>query len=398
MLNIEEQKDYKISFHHLGFRPFFLLGGLFAAIAMLIWSLQYHFNLLMPHIKSLPAVFWHGHEMIFGYGMAVIAGFLLTAVRNWTNVQTLHGWPLLLLALLWLLARIAPFTGLADAMSLMLFFDMLFNTWLCIAILRPVMKAQQWAQLGIWLKLVLLSFANLLFYFGMFGQVPGGMEMGLYAGLYLVISLILLMGRRVIPFFIEKGVDEQVELSNYPWLDVASVVLVLTFIILQIFTPYFNWATTLAFSLCLLLGLRMIGWYTPGIWQKPLLWIIYLAYGCIVLGFGLTALANLGVINPKLATHAFGVGGVGLMTLGMMARVALGHTGRNVFDPPPVLRWIFLLAILGLLVRVGLPLLAPASYSLWISASQVLWVLAFGLFSWVYAPMLVKPRVDGRYG
>lgn len=397
-LNIEEQKHYRISFLHMGFRPFFLLGSLFAVFSVIIWFLQYHFQWLMPQISNLPVVIWHGHEMIYGYAMAIIAGFLLTAARNWTNVQTLHGWPLMLLVLLWLLARLMPFTGLAFAIPMMALLDISFSVFLCIAILHPIIKAHQWTQLGICVKLVLLILANLLFYFGLIGQVQGGMEMGLYAGLYLVISLILLMAGRVIPFFIEKGVDEQVELNTYLWLDVAGIVLMLVFIVLQVFSPFHNWAATLAFALCLLHSLRLLGWYTPGIWRKPLLWILYIAYAAITLGFGLTALADIGYLNPMLATHAFGFGGIGLMTLGMMARVALGHTGRNVFDPPSILRWIFLAVILGMVARIGLPMLLPGFYSLWMGISQVLWILAFGVFSWVYAPMLIMPRVDGRYG
>ena len=398
MLNIEQKANYRISFHHLGFRPFFLLGSLFAVVAMGIWFLQYHFNLLPVQISNLPVVFWHGHEMIFGYGVAVIAGFLLTAVRNWTGVQTLHGWPLLMLALLWLVARLLPFSGSSYAMTLMVVFDLGFNALLCLAILYPIVKVKQWSQLGVWLTLGLVCLANLLFYLGLLGQISSGMDKGLYAGLYLILSLIMLMGRRVIPFFIEKGVDEQAELRNYLWLDIASIILVLLFIAVQVFSTKPGLAALLATALFLLHSLRLAGWHTPGIWQKPLLWILYIAYGSIVLGFGLTALGNLGYINPKLATHTFAYGGVGLMTLGMMARVAYGHTGRDVFAPPPMLRWVFLLAVLGLLVRVALPVLLPAFYSLWVGLSQGLWILAFAAFSWAYGPLLVKPRVDGRYG
>ncbi len=398
MLNIEERKHYRTSLHHLGFRPFFLLGSLFAVISVLIWFLQYHFNILLPQISKLPVIFWHGHEMIYGYAIAIIAGFLLTAVRNWTNVQTLNNWPLMLLALLWLLARLLPFSGSSDATTLMFVLDVSFNILLCLAVLYPIVKARQWQHLSIVLILALLALSNTLFYLGLSGQIQQGMEMGLYAGLYLIIATILLMGRRVIYFFIEKGVDEEVELTNYPWLDVSSIVLFIAFIILQVFTPLHNWAALVAFVLCLLHGLRMIGWYTPGIWQKTLVWILYVAYGSITLGFGLTTLANLNWLNPMLATHAFSFGGIGLMTLGMMARVTLGHTGRNVFEPPTILRGIFLLAILGLISRIGLPIILPALYNIWVGASQILWILAFSIFSWIYAPMLIKPRIDGRYG
>ena len=147
MLNIEEQKHYRISFHHLAFRPFFLLGSLFATVSVIIWFLQYQFNVLLPQIDKLSVVFWHAHEMIYGYGMAIIAGFLLTAVRNWTNVQTLHGWPLMLLALLWLLARLTPFIDHPDAMLMMALLDISFNVYLCIAVMLPIIKVHQWPQL-----------------------------------------------------------------------------------------------------------------------------------------------------------------------------------------------------------------------------------------------------------
>jgi len=398
MLNIEEQKNYRISFHHLGFRPFFLFGGLFAMISVIIWFLQYHYKILLPQISNLPVVFWHGHEMVYGYGLAIIAGFLLTAVRNWTNVQTLNGWPLLLLTLLWLLARLVPFSSSSHAMSLMMVFDLSFNILLTLAVLHPIAKARQWNQSGFVLLLLLLSGTNLLFYFGMTGQISRGMELGLYAGLYLVIAIILMMGRRVISFFIEKGVDERIELINRRWLDISASVLLLVFIALQVFTPFHKLAAITAFVLFCLHGLRLLGWHTSGIWRKPLLWILYIAYGSITLGFAFTTLANLNYLNPVLATHAFGFGGVGLMTIGMMARVSLGHTGRNVFDPPRVLPWIFLPIILGLIVRIGLPMILPNSYSLWIGISQLLWILAFGLFCWNYIPMLIKPRIDGRFG
>lgn len=398
MLNIEEKQNHRIALHHLGFRPFFLAGSLFAVIGMLLWLFQYHFNILFPVMDNLPIVYWHGHEMIFGYAMAVIGGFLLTAVRNWTNVQTLHGWPLLLLALLWLLARLMPFIDHPSAMLAMTVLDLGFNGLLCIALLYPILKVRQWTQIGIWLNVVFICTANLLFYFGLFGLISNGMEMGLYAGLYFIISLIMLMGRRVIPFFIEKGVDETVTLKNSLWLDNVSIVLVVAFIYLQVFTHHLNMATTLAFSLTLLHLWRITAWHTKGIWQKPLLWILYLAYASIVVGFIFTGLANLQYLSPLLATHAFGYGGIGLMTLGMMARVALGHTGRNVFDPPRVLFWVFTLAVAGAIARVGLPLLAPTMNTSWIGLSQGLWIIAFGTFSWVYAPMLIKARVDGRYG
>lgn len=398
MLNIEEKKSYRISLHHLGFRPFFLLAGLSAVVFMLVWGWLYHINMDLFRNSGLSALDWHAHEMIFAYALAVVAGFLLTAVRNWTNVQTLHGLPLLILALLWLLARLTPFLHHPDALLLMAIVDLGFDILLCLAVLQPILKVKQWAQLGILLPLVLITLSNSLFYLGLLGYSLSGTQTGLYAGLYLLILLILLMSRRVLPFFIEKGVEQEVTLTNYTWLDIASIVLLLSFIGLQLFTPFKTLAAVNAATLFLLHSLRLFGWYTPGIWQKPLLWILFIAYGWIVSGFGLTALAHVMPLSPMLAIHAFAYGGIGLMTIGMMARVALGHTGRNVFDPPAMLKPLFLLIILGSLIRVAFPIFSPGLYSLWIGLSQLAWILAFGLFSWIYVPMLIKPRVDGRYG
>ena len=398
MLNIEEKKSYRIGLHHLGFRPFFLLAGLSAVLLMLFWAWFYHIDASLLRNTSFSVIHWHAHEMIFGYTLAVVAGFLLTAVRNWTGVQTLHGLPLMLLALLWLLARLAPFVEYAHALSFMAIVDLLFNIALCLALLHPILKIKQWLQLSILLPVMLITLSNAVFYLGLLGHHPPGLQQGLYAGLYLIILLILLMGRRVIPFFIEKGVEEKTELKNYMWLDVGSIVLLLSFIILQVFTPFAAIAAANAGLLFLLHGLRLVGWHTPGIWRKPLLWILFIAYGWITAGFGLTALAQVLPLSPMLALHAFAYGGIGLMTIGMMARVALGHTGRNVFDPPSILKPLFLLIILGSLVRVVFPMLAPGQYALWIGLSQLAWILAFGLFCWIYAPMLIKPRVDGRYG
>ena len=143
---------------------------------------------------------------------------------------------------------------------------------------------------------------------------------------------------------------------------------------------------------------RLLGWYTPGIWKKPLLWILYLAYAALVAGFALKAGVYLFGISPYLALHAFAVGGIGMMTLGMMARVALGHSGRNVFDPPPVLKLVFALVLVALLARVLLPLLAQGYYLVWIGLSQWLWIAAFAVFFRVYFPILTRPRIDGQDG
>lgn len=397
-MQIEEPQNYRIGLHHLGFRPFFLLGGIFAvaAVATWLWILSYQGSL--PRGSSLGLVQWHAHEMLFGYTLAVIAGFLLTAVRNWTGLQTLHGAPLLLLAGLWLLARVMPFVPHAQAIPVMAVLDLMFNALLCIALLHPIVKVRQWKHMAIWTKVLLLLVANAMFYLGIFNQLDGGSRLGLYTALYLILSLIMLMSRRVIPFFIEKGVGYPVNLVNYRWLDLSSLVLMLVFIIVEVFVVLPEYAAITAAALAILHALRLAGWYTHGIWKKPLLWSLYLGYAWVIAGFALKALSYWSTVNPMLAIHAFVYGGIGMITLGMMARVSLGHTGRDVFNPPRVLWLLFALLFIGTFVRVVMPLLTSGSYAMWIMYAQWLWMAAFSGFVVIYTPMLVKGRVDGKYG
>jgi uncharacterized protein involved in response to NO len=208
----------------------------------------------------------------------------------------------------------------------------------------------------------------------------------------------LLMLRRVMPMFIKNGVEGDVELKNRIFVDNSSLVLLVCLWISDVFIQYDILTAAFAVLLTLLHILRLSGWYTGKIWSRPLLWVLVIAYASIILGFALKALSITSGISPFLSIHAFTVGGVGLLTLGMMSRVSLGHTGRNVFDPPAIIFWSFAVLLAGVIVRVIFPLFAMDLYLYWIGLSQVLWVIAFAIFVYVYAPMLWSARVDGRDG
>jgi len=359
--------------------------------------LIYVFNFQLD-LKTLSPMSWHAHEMVFGYSVAVITGFLLTAVKNWTGMQTLNGPSLLALFLIWIAARIFAFTEDIFPFELMAGTDCLFMILLICSISYPVVKARQWKQLVIVSKLALLLASNILFYSGVLQLVPEGERWGLYSGFYIIISLILLLSRRVIPFFIEKGVDNPVQLRNWKWLDISSMVLFVAFWIADVFLENGMLTTILAGMLFTLHSIRMIGWHTKDIWKKPLLWVIYIAYGWIILGFGLKVAVFAFGISSNLAIHAFAVGGIGMMTIGMMARVSLGHTGRDISKPPSILFWVFTLMFLGAMTRVIFPLFDPGHYVLWIGLSQVLWVISFLVFLILYLPILISPRTDGKSG
>lgn len=402
MLTIEKPYTGKYALSHLGFRPFFLAAGLFAVIGMLLWLGIYHFG--WPLLNAdYPAQIWHAHEMVFGYAAAVGAGFLLTAIKNWTNQQTLHELPLLVLAGMWALARLLPLLGFLP-LILTAVVDMLFLLWLLLAAARPIFRAKQWNQMALVGKIALLLPANMVFYLGLLGYWPAGVQVGLYAGFYLILALIFTMGRRVIPFFIERGVGCPFEAKNDVWVDRFSLILFLGFALADLVAMATG--STAAQFLAALLAItqvpfhaaRMLGWYHPNIWEKPLLWVLFMAYGWIVAGFLFKFLAVAAGVSPWIGVHAFAVGGIGMMTIGMMARVALGHTGRNVFDPPPILIVVFLVLFGAAFIRVLNVWLVPEFYGEWILATQLLWITAFSLFLWQYLPMLIKPRIDGRYG
>ncbi len=381
----------------LGFRPFFSAAAVFAIVAIGLWMAMFVFSLpLAP--RGLTGALWHGHEMVFGYAMAVIAGFLLTAVGNWTGVPGLRGTPLLGLLTAWAVARVAFFWPSESALAVAALADAVFTLGLLVAVVRPIVQVRQWKQLGILAKLVLLVVSNLVFYAGALGYSPDAALWGLYSGFYLVLALVLAMARRVVPFFIERGVEEPFEARNRAWLDVGSMGLFLVWAVLDVFFDQATIVGILSVVLFVLHTVRLRDWFTPGILRAPLLWSLYLGYGFLVLGFLLKALAAVSGIPGTLALHAFAFGGIGTITLGMMSRVSLGHTGRNVFDPPNVLAVMFSVLLVGALVRVIVPLIDGAGYIVWVGISQVLWMLGFGLFLIAYLPMLMQPRLDGRRG
>jgi uncharacterized protein involved in response to NO len=397
MINIEKQTAYGIPLFRLGFRPFFLGAAVFAVVSVVLWMLVYVHGADLG-LSGMSPTIWHAHEMIFGYAMAVIAGFLLTAIKNWTGQQTLRGPGLVVLFVLWLLARTIPLTGMNIPLAVLAVIDLLFMVLLVVAATLPVLKVKQYKQLGVISKLVLLLFANVVFYLGELGIVEQGVHWGLYSGLYMVMALMFVMARRVIPFFIEKGTDNRATVQNWVWVDLTSLVLLLALWIIDVFTSYLTATSVIAAMLFIVHAIRLYGWYTHGLWNKPLLWVLYLAYASLTAGFLLKASEQWFAISPYLSVHAFAYGGIGVMTIGMMSRVILGHTGRNVFEPPAVLALCFAVMAGGALVRVIFPMFDNEHYFYWIALSQLLWIASFLVFLIVFTPMLLKTRIDGRDG
>ncbi len=396
MLNIREQGGAlpKFGLFNLGFRPLFFAAGLSGMVLMTLWMGLYQYQWAPLPAAILP-VQWHAHEMIFGYAMAAIAGFLLTASKNWTGVQTLHGVPLAVLCTIWLAARILFFLDLPVVTAIV---NNLFLLGVIAGVAHPIIKVRQKEQIGLIAKLVLILLANLIFHLGVAGLVESGYFIGLYLALYLILAIIFEMGRRVIGFFIERGINGTTTLKNWRWVDLSSLTLLLLFTLFDLFLGLPTITALLAVGLVVVHSVRLYGWYSAGIWHKPLLWSLYIAYIFIIIGFAMKAASIWFGISPFLAVHAFTVGGIGLITLGMMARVALGHTGRSVFNPPKSISLFLGLIVASATVRVILPLFTIKYYATLMLLSQGLWIAAFFLFTLIYAPMLFTRRIDGGPG
>jgi len=379
----------------LGFRAFFLVAATFAMVAMALWSGAWFGG--WP-VGTLSPMLWHGHEMLFGFAIAVIAGFLLTAVRNWTGRATAHGGALAALVACWFAARVlAAWPG--APLGLLAVTDLAFDLALLVAVALPIVRVRQWRQGGIIAKLVLLTGANAVFYAGAAGFLqPSAMTTALHAALLLVVALVLTVAGRVLPGFIERGVDVRVTISDRPWAARASLAAFLVFFVAELVVELPLLAAAGAAGVAIANGIRLAAWHTPALWRRPLLWGLYLALLSIEAGFVLYALAPWFAIPRTLPLHALGMGGIGLATLAMMARVALGHTGRDIHAPPAAVRPALGLLAAAVLARVALPLAAPAHYALAIGLAQAGWIAAFALYLVAYAPILVRPRVDGAAG
>lgn len=385
------------AFWQLGFRPCFLLANVFAVFIMILW-LMIQKGILPPSIGYYGVNFWHAHEMIFGYGLMVIGGFLLTAIKNWTGIQTVQGGQLKLLMLAWILARVIVFIPNVPTIAMFLI-DMLFPLLLVIFVAQPLLEVGNKRNYMMIVIVALMAVFNGIFHYAVI-NVSHSLASGvLLLALLLIMLLIIVMSGRVFPMFSQNGVTQRYQSKIYPQLERALPIGLIVLAFVWFLFPQNQWLLfVVAMSNALMHGYRLLGWYNPQIWQKPLVWVLHVGYGFLVLGFLFVAAAALLPWLYFVAIHVFTVGCLGLITMGMMARVSYGHTGRNLHQPPLVLWYCFSLLVLSAVTRVVLPLIDIMSYPNIILLSGVLWIVAYGLFVVRYFPIWLKPRIDGQPG
>ena len=382
----------------LGFRPFFLGAGVAALGLMGVWLAVLSGSLTPPGYYL--GTTWHAHEMLFGYVAAVIAGFLLTAVRNWTGMPTPTGARLAALFGLWLAARLAPFLSLPGALIAVL--DLAFFPLLALALVRPLWRGDNRTNRVFLILFAGMTLAALLVHLEALGISATTARTGDRLMLDLAVLTLLIVAGRVMPFFTERAVAGSRPRTRR-WVEVATFSLAVALTLAHLSAGLLGAGAlglpvaVLAAGLAGVQALRLWGWHHAGAWRNSMLAVLYAGYLWLVLGLALDALAGLGWLPPFPALHALTAGAFGVFTLGMMARVTLGHTGREVRGD--ILTSVaFLLINAAALARVLPPLVDPGAYATWLPISGVLWMLAFGTFLWVYAPMLLRPRIDGRPG
>ena len=379
----------------LAFRPFFLAGSLFAMLAIPLWIAAW--TGFWPGFQPTGGwLSWHRHEMLFGFAMAIVAGFLLTAGQTWTGQPGVSGNKLMALAVVWLLARLGWLFGLPVALLIPL--DLLFMLGVTGLMARMLWKARQKRNYPIIAVLSLMTAADVLVLCGVTLGDDALQRQGVLAGLWLVAALMAIIGGRVIPFFTQRGLGRTEAVKPWLWLDVALLVgtgLIAVLYAVGVALQQHVWLGVLFLGIAAGHLLRLARWYDSGIWRVPLLWSLHLAMLWLVVAATGLALWNFGLLDSSSSSlHALSVGSMSGLILAMIARVTLGHTGRPLQLPPGIVG-AFVLFNLGAASRVFLITEWPV-IGLW--AAAICWALAFALYAWRYAPMLVTARVDGHPG
>lgn len=374
----------------LGFRLFYLLAGVFGALSVGFWTAQ--FSGRFPAAHLLEGAHWHAHEMLFGYAFAVITGFLFTAVRNWTQLPTPAGAPLALLGAVWASGRMLALTPWREWALLA---DTLFALGVALGIGRPLLGASNARNFFFVFLVLALGAANIAFYSALRGSAPFSPGSALTVGLDLVLFIITVIAGRVVPMFTNNAVPG----AGARRMRAVEVAAIGTVIVLLAADLYGNarLAAVLAAAGAVAHGLRLALWSPLRTRRNPLLWILHASYAWVVIHLALRGAAGFDWVVPGLATHALTIGAIGGMTLGMMTRTALGHTGRPL-SAGRAEAAAYVLIQLAAAARVLLPIAWPAAYLAGSVMSGALWTAAFTIFTVAYWPILTRPRADGRPG
>jgi len=379
----------------LAFRPLFLLGCGFAALSVLRWVLVLNGELSWQ--SPFSALAWHSHEMVYGFAMAIIVGFLLTAVQTWTGIPGFKGWPLAVMTAFWIAGRVV-FWVVADASPwVYLLPDLLFMLTATIVLARPIFAIKQQRNMMFVPILALFCLLHLLQTWLALNGKPAEAQQVIRAAVWLVVMLIAIVGGRVIPFFTSRRWNTEKVLEP-GWL-VALAILPLAAIAALYAVGLDNSPVTrLLFGLAAVVhAIRVYRWWNKQNLREPLLWSLHCGYAAIPMALMIMAVAGKASFIGMQSFHLLAIGCIAGVILAMVARVSLGHTGRKL-QAHRLMSIGFLLMFVSMLVRVFWPVLQPAMLSQSYLLSAGLFAVSLTIFYVLYFPVLTKPRVDGRPG
>ncbi len=382
-----------------GFRPMFLLAGAQAVAAMAGWLVFYFGSGALP--QAFFPVVWHGHEMVYGFAAAAVAGFLLTAVPNWTGTRPVSGPPLVALTLVWIVGRLAFWLSQDIPALLVAALDLAFVPLLLALVGKPLWAAGPRNR----------PFLALLAAFWVGAAMVHGEALGLgdtaatgvRVGIWVLLTLIAIVGGRIVPAFTgnwmrQNGVDGQIRVR--PWLEKVAPAGVAAAGLADVVSPTSPATAMLLILVAALHAIRLAGWQGARTMGAPIVWVLHVAYSWLVVGLALRGVAVLWplVVPPSAGLHALTVGAVGLMVMGVMTRAALGHSGRPL-RVPTVIAWAYgLLALAAFIRAIGPIVHSSAAGDLIPAVTGGLWTLAWAIYVAVYAPICLRPRIDGRPG
>ncbi|WP_280546946.1 NnrS family protein [Halomonas sp. 11-S5] len=383
----------------LAFRPFFLLAALFSVLSMGVWFAFWHGDILLRPVGGL--MFWHQHEMLFGFAAAVVAGFLLTAVQNWTGLPSLKGGRLLALVGLWLAGRVLMAFPLGLPAWLPMLVDLAFLPVVAGVMAMLVIEAKRWRNLVFLPALALLTLANLAMHLGALTGDAELIRQAAYLAVLLFTLLMVVVGGRVIAMFTANrlGLTRKPPIPALETLSLGSVMAVVLgqlLVVLGVAVPGVLLAALMGLA-ALANAVRLSRWRGLHSWREPLLWALHLSYAFIPVGLAMWALALLGAFRAELAVHALTIGGMGTMMLAMMSRVSLGHTARPIRTLPGIGVALGLMVAAALLrspVLALFPQITHWTYNLGI----IFWCLAYVIFLFHFTGPLLSARPDGKDG
>lgn len=376
----------------LGFRPFYIGGALLAALIVPLWVAMFLGWVQLAPPKAAPML-WHAHEMLFGFAVAIIVGFLMTAGKAWTGLATPRGPALGALALLWLAARVTSVVGPYAVYAVL---DMALLPLVAGVLVNILLRSRNHRNLPLALILALLAAANLGFHLAVMGVLDVPAMTALYAGLALIVMIECVMAGRVIPAF-TMSATPGLKLPAIAWVERASLGLTGLGLALWVFAPAGVWGLMV---LALAAGLqvkRLLGWRPLITRDRPILWVLHASYAWLPVGLALLALAQTGLVPVSAGVHALAVGATGGLIIGMLTRTARGHTGR----PLEVSRAevaAYGLVMLAAALRVLLPLVSPGLLVVSLLGAALAWSAAFLIYLWIFTPWLISTRLDGKDG